>query len=54
MRIPPAQRDTAESSRAAHQQALTATGGGRIATEIAAAPPFQIADEAEQQSLAKS
>src|SRR5262249_30598718 len=48
------QRRVAEASRDAYQRALSAAGKGRIATEIAAAPEFRLADDAEQQFLAKN
>jgi enoyl-CoA hydratase len=48
------QRRAAEASRDAYQRALSAAGKGAIATEIAPAPDFHLADEAEQQYLAKN
>ena len=49
-----AQKQAAESSRAAYQKALTAAGRGAITTEIAAAPEFFYAEEYHQQYLAKN
>lgn len=49
----PRQRELAESSRKAYQQALTAKGFGAITTEIAADRPFFFAETYHQQYLAK-
>lgn len=49
----PAQQEQALASRQAYQQALTASGMGRITTEIAEAGPFYPAEEYHQQYLAK-
>ena len=48
------QQRSAEASRAAFQDRLTAAGYGRITTEIAAAPPFYYAEDYHQQYLAKN
>ena len=48
-----AQRQAAEETRDAYQQALTAAGYGRITTEIEDAPPFYYAEHYHQQYLAK-
>jgi peptide-methionine (S)-S-oxide reductase len=50
----PAQRQAAEASRAAYQQALSAAGHGEITTEIAAAGPFYYAEDYHQQYLAEN
>ena len=50
----PEQKKAAEASRAAYQDRLTASGYGRITTEIAEAPPFYYAEEYHQQYLAKN
>jgi peptide-methionine (S)-S-oxide reductase len=50
----PAQRQAAEASRGAYQQALSAAGQGEITTEIAEAGPFYYAEEYHQQYLAKN
>jgi peptide-methionine (S)-S-oxide reductase len=50
----PAQREGAERSRAAFQQALTAAGHGEITTEIADAGDFFYAEPYHQQYLAKN
>ena len=47
------QRQAAEETRDAYQQALTAAGYGRITTEIEDAPPFYYAEHYHQQYLAK-
>ena len=49
-----AQRQEAEASRAAYQQALAATGLGEITTEILPAPEFYFAEDYHQQYLAKN
>jgi len=49
-----AQRQAAEASRDAYQQALTAAGHGRITTEIAPASAFYYAEPDHQQYLAKN
>lgn len=49
-----AQREQAEASRDAYQQALTARGFGPITTEILDAPAFYYAEEYHQQYLAKN
>ena len=48
------QKKAAEASRAAYQDRLTASGYGRITTEILDAPPFYYAEEYHQQYLAKN
>ncbi|MBM2811189.1 MAG: msrA2 [Chloroflexi bacterium] len=48
------QRSSAEASRDAYQQELTAAGFGAITTEIREAPPFYFAEEDHQQYLAKN
>ncbi len=48
------QKTAAEASRAAYQDRLTASGYGRITTEILEAPPFYYAEEYHQQYLAKN
>jgi peptide-methionine (S)-S-oxide reductase len=50
----PAQRQAAEASRAAYQQALSAAGHGEITTEIAEAGPFYYAEDYHQQYLHKN
>ncbi len=49
-----AQRRAAEASRDAYGRALAAAGRGAITTEIARAPEFHCADDAQQQYLAKN
>jgi methionine-S-sulfoxide reductase len=49
-----AQAAEAEASREAYQQALSASGLGRITTEIAPAGPFYFAEDYHQQYLAKN
>jgi enoyl-CoA hydratase len=49
----PAQRQAAEASRRTYQQALSAAGLGTITTEIADAPEFHYAEDAQQQYLAR-
>jgi peptide-methionine (S)-S-oxide reductase len=49
-----AQREAAERSRAAYQQALKARGYGPITTEIVDAPTFYFAEDYHQQYLAKN
>ncbi|MBF2074108.1 MAG: peptide-methionine (S)-S-oxide reductase MsrA [Synechococcales cyanobacterium C42_A2020_086] len=49
-----AQRQAAEASRDAYQQALTQAGYGKITTEILDAPPFYYAEDYHQQYLAKN
>jgi len=48
------QRQTAEDSRRAYQERLTAAGRGTISTEIREAPPFYYAEDYHQQYLAKN
>ncbi|MCG8423641.1 MAG: peptide-methionine (S)-S-oxide reductase MsrA [Proteobacteria bacterium] len=48
------QRQQAEASRDAYQQALGTAGYGTITTEILPAPPFYYAEEYHQQYLAKN
>jgi peptide-methionine (S)-S-oxide reductase len=48
------QKRTAEASRAAYQDRLTAARYGRITTEIEDAPPFYYAEDYHQQYLAKN
>ena len=48
-----AQREAAEASKAAFQQALTQRGYGTITTEILPAPAFYFAEDYHQQYLAK-
>lgn len=48
------QRQAAERTKAAYQEALTGKGGGRITTEIKDAPPFYFAEDYHQQYLAKN
>jgi len=50
----PAQREAAETSRAAYQRELTARGYGAITTEIVDAGPFYFAEDYHQQYLAKN
>jgi peptide-methionine (S)-S-oxide reductase len=50
----PEQERAAGASREAYQDRLTASGYGRITTEIAAAPPFYYAEDYHQQYLAKN
>jgi peptide-methionine (S)-S-oxide reductase len=50
----PEQREAAEASLAAYQQALDAQGYGRITTELADATPFYYAEDYHQQYLAKN
>jgi peptide-methionine (S)-S-oxide reductase len=50
----PAQRATAEASKAAYERALGAKGYGKITTEILDAPPFYYAEDYHQQYLAKN
>ena len=50
----PEQRRAAEASRTAYQDRLTASGYGRITTEIADAPPFYYAEDYHQQYLEKN
>ena len=50
----PEQKKAADASRAAYQDRLTASGFGRITTEIAEAPPFYYAEDYHQQYLAKN
>lgn len=49
-----AQQRTAEASRAAYQERLTAAGHGRITTEIRPAPVFYYAEDYHQQYLARN
>jgi peptide-methionine (S)-S-oxide reductase len=49
-----AQRETAERSRKAYQEVLTAAGYGDITTEIAPAGPFYYAEGYHQQYLSKN
>ena len=49
-----AQRQAAEASRDAYQQALSARGLGDITTELKAAPEFYFAEDYHQQYLAKN
>jgi peptide-methionine (S)-S-oxide reductase len=49
-----AQRKSAEASRDAYQEKLTAAGYGTITTEIADAPPFYYAEDYHQQYLDKN
>ncbi|KAB8316969.1 peptide-methionine (S)-S-oxide reductase MsrA [Tolypothrix campylonemoides VB511288] len=48
------QKNQAEASRDAYQQALTASGYGKITTEILDAPDFYYAEDYHQQYLAKN
>jgi peptide-methionine (S)-S-oxide reductase len=50
----PEQRAAAEASKAEYQKRLTASGYGRITTEILDAPPFYYAEDYHQQYLAKN
>ncbi|MGH1395683.1 MAG: peptide-methionine (S)-S-oxide reductase MsrA [Trichormus sp.] len=50
----PAQRELAEASRDAYQEALSSAGYGQITTEILDAPPFYYAEGYHQQYLAKN
>lgn len=50
----PEQRELAESSMNAYQQALTNAGYGKITTEILDAPEFYYAEDYHQQYLAKN
>jgi len=50
----PDQRQVAERSRAAYQQALSGAGFGEITTEIRDAPEFYFAEDYHQQYLAKN
>lgn len=50
----PSQRQLAEASRQAYQQALTAAGYGTITTEILDAPEYYYAEAYHQQYLAKN
>ena len=52
--LSPSQQAAAESSRAGYQDRLTASGYGRISTEILPAPPFYYAEDYHQQYLAKN
>jgi peptide-methionine (S)-S-oxide reductase len=49
-----AQRQAAEASRAAYQEALHRAGRAEITTEILDAPPFYFAEDYHQQYLAKN
>ena len=49
-----AQQAAAEASRSAYQDRLTASGYGRITTDIMPAPPFYYAEDYHQQYLAKN
>jgi peptide-methionine (S)-S-oxide reductase len=49
-----AQRDAAETSRAAYQEKLAGAGFGPITTEILPAPEFYFAEDYHQQYLAKN
>ena len=48
------QREAAEASREAYQQALAHAGYGEITTEILDAPEFYYAEDYHQQYLAKN
>jgi peptide-methionine (S)-S-oxide reductase len=48
------QRESAEASRQAYQQMLSAAGHGDISTELAQAGPFYYAEDYHQQYLAKN
>lgn len=48
------QKQLAEASRAAYQEALTKAGYGKITTEILEAPEFYYAEDYHQQYLAKN
>ena len=50
----PEQKDAAHASRAAYQDRLSASGFGRITSEIADEPPFYYAEDYHQQYLAKN
>jgi len=50
----PAQLAAAEASRGAYQDRLTASGFGRITTDVLDAPPFYYAEDYHQQYLAKN
>lgn len=50
----PAQKQAAEASKQAYQQALSAAGYGTITTEILEAPEFYYAEAYHQQYLAKN
>ena len=50
----PAQKQAAESSKAAYQKTLKAAGYGEITTEILDAGPFYYAEDYHQQYLAKN
>jgi peptide-methionine (S)-S-oxide reductase len=50
----PQQREWAEASRKAYQQALSVAGMGTITTEILDAPEFYFAEAYHQQYLAKN
>ena len=50
----PEQQQSAEASRQAYQDRLTAAGYDRISTEVTTAPPFYYAEEYHQQYLAKN
>ena len=50
----PEQKRSAEASRAAYQDRLTAAKYGRITTEVADAPPFYYAEDYHQQYLGKN
>ncbi len=50
----PAQRASAEATKAAYERLLAAKGYDRITTEIAAAPAFYFAEDYHQQYLAKN
>jgi peptide-methionine (S)-S-oxide reductase len=52
--LSPEQQRAAAASREAYQDRLTASGYGRITTEIAEAPPFYYAEDYHQQYLAKN
>ena len=49
-----AQSEAAQASRQLFQDRLTASGFGRITTELAPAPPFYYAEDYHQQYLAKN
>jgi len=49
-----AQREAAEASREAYQEALRSKGHGEITTEIMTAPDFYFAEDYHQQYLAKN
>ena len=50
----PAQREAAERTKAAYQEALTRAGHGAITTEVLDAPPFFYAEDYHQQYLEKN